>query len=66
LQATADMQLSADSNNINNTSFFNDKPSSTFQLVVASVNLMSKAVLNNHSKPYVSKESKAKYNPHSS
>jgi hypothetical protein len=38
LKATAEMQPSADSNNINNASSFDDKPSSTFQLVVASVN----------------------------
>jgi hypothetical protein len=46
LKATVKMQPSADSNNINNTSSFNDKPSSSFQLVVASVNWISKAVSN--------------------
>jgi hypothetical protein len=46
LKATAEMQLSADSNNINNTSSFKDRPSSTFQLVVASVEWISKAVSN--------------------
>ncbi len=37
LKATVEMQPSADSNNINNASSFDNKPSSTFQLVVASV-----------------------------
>jgi hypothetical protein len=37
LKATVKMQPSADSNNISNTSSFDNKPSSTFQLVVASV-----------------------------
>jgi hypothetical protein len=46
LKAMAKMQPSADSNNINNTSFFDDKPSSTFQLVVASVDWISKATSN--------------------
>jgi hypothetical protein len=46
LKATAEMQLSADSNDINKASSFNNKPSSTFQLVVASVAWISKAVLN--------------------
>jgi hypothetical protein len=40
------MQQSADSNNLHNASSFNDKPSSTFQLVVASVNWKSKAISN--------------------
>jgi hypothetical protein len=38
------MQLSADWNNINNAFSFDDKPSSTFQLVVASFDWISKAV----------------------
>ena len=46
LKATAEMQPSANSNNINNASSFNNKPSSTFQLVVASVDWISKAVSN--------------------
>jgi hypothetical protein len=46
LKATAEMQPSADSNNINNTSSFDNKPFSTFQLVVASVDWISKAVSN--------------------
>jgi hypothetical protein len=50
LKATAEMQPSANSNNINNASSFNDKPSSTFQLVVASVNWISKAISN---KPFI-------------
>jgi hypothetical protein len=49
LKATAEMQPSANSNNINNASSFDHKPSSIFQLVVASVNWISKAVSN---KPY--------------
>jgi hypothetical protein len=44
LKATVEMQPSADLNNINNTSSFNNKSSSTFQLVVASVNWTSIAV----------------------
>jgi hypothetical protein len=40
------MQPSADSKNINNASSFNDKPSSTFQLVVAPVDWISKAISN--------------------
>jgi len=43
-KASAEMQLSADSNK--NTSSFDDKPSSTFQLVVASVDWKSKAISN--------------------
>jgi hypothetical protein len=46
LKAIAEMQPSADSNNLHNASSFNDKPSSTFQLVVASVNWKSKAISN--------------------
>jgi hypothetical protein len=46
LKATAEMQPSANSNNINNASSFDDKPCSTFQLVVASVNWISKAISN--------------------
>jgi hypothetical protein len=40
------MQPAADSNKIYNASSFDDKPSSTFQLVVASVDWISKAVSN--------------------
>jgi hypothetical protein len=43
-KASVEMQLSADSNK--NASYFNDKPSSTFQLVVASVDWTSKAISN--------------------
>ncbi len=46
LKATAGMQLSANSNNINNTSSFDHKHSFTFQLVVASINWKSKAISN--------------------
>ncbi len=46
LKATAGMQLSTNSNNINNSSSFDDKHSFTHQLVVASVNWKSKAVSN--------------------
>ena len=45
-KASAEMQPSADSNKIHNASSFNDKPSSTFQLVVASVDWTSKAISN--------------------
>ncbi len=47
LKATVEMQPSADSNNKNSASFFDNKPSSTFHLVVASVDWISKAVSNN-------------------
>jgi hypothetical protein len=40
------MQLSADSNKIHNTSSFNDKPSSAFHLVVASVDWKPKTISN--------------------
>jgi hypothetical protein len=46
LKAIAEMQVSANSNKIINASFFDDKPSSTFQLVVATVNWISKTVSN--------------------
>jgi hypothetical protein len=46
LKATAEIQPSADSNNINSASSFDDKPSSTFQLVVTSVYWISKAFSN--------------------
>jgi hypothetical protein len=42
-KATSEMQPSADSNKANNASFYN-KPSSTFQLIVASVDWISKAI----------------------
>ncbi len=46
LKAMAEMQPSANSNKVNNASSFYTKPSSTFQLVVASVDWISKAVSN--------------------
>jgi len=46
LKASAEMQPSADSNKIHKASSFDDKPSSTFQLVVASVDWKSKAISN--------------------
>jgi hypothetical protein len=46
LKTTAEVQASADKTKPNNASSFNDKPSSTFQLVVASVNWISKPVSN--------------------
>ncbi len=46
LKAIAEVQASADKIKPNNASSFDDKPSSTFQLVVASVNWKSKAVSN--------------------
>ncbi len=46
LKAKAEVQASADKTKQNNASSFDDKPSSTFQLVVASVNWKSKAVSN--------------------
>jgi hypothetical protein len=66
LKATAEMQWSADSNNINNASSFDDKPSSTFQLVVASVNWISKAISNKPFNTLLFERIKAKCNPHSS
>ncbi len=45
-KASAEMQPAADSNKINYASSFDDKPSSTFQLVVASVDWISKAIPN--------------------
>jgi len=45
-KASAEMQPSADSNKIHNASSFDDKPSSKFQLVVASVDWKSKAISN--------------------
>jgi hypothetical protein len=46
LKATAEMQPSADSNKIRNASSFNNKSYSTFQLVVVSINWLSKAFSN--------------------
>jgi len=46
LKALAEMQPSADSNKTHNASSFDDKPSSTFQLGVASVDWTSKAISN--------------------
>jgi hypothetical protein len=63
LKATAEMQLSADSNNINNASSFDDKPSSTFQLVVASVDRISKAISNKPFKTLRLKRIKSKMQP---
>jgi hypothetical protein len=60
LKATAEMQPSADSNNINNASSFDDKPSSTFQLVIAFVNWISKAVSNKPFKTLPLKRIKSK------
>ncbi len=59
----AEMQLSADSNNINNASSFDDKPSSTFQLVVASVNWISTVVSNKPFKTLRLKIIKSKMQP---
>jgi hypothetical protein len=44
LKAIAEVQASADKTKPNNASSFNDKPSSTFQLVVASVDWISKSI----------------------
>jgi hypothetical protein len=63
LKATAEMQPSADSNNINNASSFNNKPSSTFQLVVAFVDWISKAVSNKPFKTLRLKRIKSKMQP---
>jgi hypothetical protein len=46
LKAIAEVQASADKTKPNNALSFDDKPSSTFQLIVASVNWKSKAVSN--------------------
>ncbi len=46
LKATAVMQLSADSNKIPNTSSFDNKSYSSFQLVIVSVDWLSKAFSN--------------------
>ncbi len=46
LKATAEMQPSADSNKIRNASSFNNKSYSTFQLVIVSVDWLSKAFSN--------------------
>jgi hypothetical protein len=46
LKAIVEVQASADKTKPNNALSFNDKPSSTFQLVVASVNWKSKAISN--------------------
>jgi hypothetical protein len=45
LKAIAEVQASTDRTKTNNASSFNKKSSSTFQLVVASVNWISKAIL---------------------
>jgi hypothetical protein len=63
LKATAEMQPSADSNNINNASSFGDNPSSTFQLVVASVDWISKAVPNKPFKTLRLERIKSKMQP---
>jgi hypothetical protein len=63
LKATAKMQPSADSNNINNASSFDDKPSSTFQLVVASVDWISKAISNKPFKTLHLERIKSKMQP---
>jgi hypothetical protein len=57
------MQLSANSNNINNASSFNDNPSSTFQLVVASVEWISKAISNKPFKTLRLEQIKSKMQP---
>ncbi len=63
LKATAEMQPSADSNNIYNASSFDDKPSSTFQLVVASVSWISKAISNKPFKTLRLEKIKSKMQP---
>jgi hypothetical protein len=60
LKAMVEVQASADKTQPNNASSFNDKPSSTFQLVVASVNWKSKPFQTNYSESCVLAESKAK------
>jgi hypothetical protein len=59
LKETVEVQASANKIEPNNASSFNYKPSSTFQLVVASVDWKSKAISNNHSEHCVLMESKA-------
>jgi hypothetical protein len=66
LKATAEMQLSANSNNINNASSFDNKPPLHFGWLLHLSIGYQKPFQTNHSKPYILKESKAKCNPHSS
>jgi hypothetical protein len=63
LKATVEMQPSANSINVNKTSSFDNKPSSTFQLVVASINWISKAVSNKSFKTLRLERIKSKMQP---
>ena len=60
LKFSVEMQLSANSNKINNASSSDNKPSSTFSWLLHLSIGNQKPFQTNHSEPYVSTESKAK------